>query len=402
MHDKPYRPKYLTRLEQIPQLSDEERRRLRPVQDEFVFRTNEYYNSLIDWDDPNDPIRRLVIPDLRELDGWGRLDASNEASYTRVPGLEHKYDSVALLLVNDVCGAYCRFCFRKRLFMDQNDEVVRDVSAGIAYLREHPEISEVLLTGGDPLLISTRKLGNIIGQLREIDHVEIIRIGSKIPAFNPFRILNDPSLPEMFRRYSRPDRRIYIMAHFNHPRELTPVAIEGLNVLRQAGVIIVNQTPMIAGINDDPDTLSDLFRKCAAAGVPPYYVFQCRPTLGNRVYSVPVERAYEIFETAKMRCSGLAKRARLVMSHETGKIEIAGLTDRHVIFKYHRAADPDLSGRVYIFRRNPRATWFDDYHALVEASDLANPYGSAINERGSASGEGTELAGEQGRLRYPR
>ncbi|MDH3196943.1 MAG: KamA family radical SAM protein [Candidatus Krumholzibacteria bacterium] len=402
MRDKTYKPKYLTRLEQIPQLSDEERKRLRPVHDEFVFRTNDYYNSLIDWNDPDDPIRRLVIPDVRELDGWGRLDASNEASYKRVPGLEHKYDSVALLLVNDVCGAYCRFCFRKRLFMNGNDEVVRDVSEGIAYIREHPEIAEVLLTGGDPLLVSTRKLGNIIGRLREIDHVEIIRIGSKIPAFNPFRILNDPTLAEIFRRYSLPHKRIYVMAQFNHPRELTPEAIEGLHVLRQAGVIIVNQTPMIAGVNDDPDTLSELFRKCAAVGVPPYYVFQCRPTLGNRIYSVPVERAYEIFETAKMRCSGLAKRARLVMSHETGKIEIAGLTDRHVVFKYHRAADPDLAGRVYIFRRNPRATWFDDYHAVVEASGLENPYGSAINEAGSATGDGGEVAGEQGRLRFPR
>lgn len=270
--DKPeYKPKYITRLENIPELSTEELESLKAVNDEFVFRTNDYYQTLIDWNDPDDPIRRLVIPDVRELENWGRLDASDEESYTRVPGLEHKYDSIALLLVNDVCGAYCRFCFRKRLFMDDNDEVVRDTSAGIAYIKEHKEITDVLLTGGDPLLTSTRQLRNIISEIRKIDHVEIIRIGSKIPAFNPYRIINDPELHKMFREFSTPEKRIYVMCHFNHPRELTPVAVQGLSILQECGVVTVNQTPMIAGINDDPETLSELFRKCSFYGVPPYY-----------------------------------------------------------------------------------------------------------------------------------
>jgi len=381
-----FKPKYITRLENVPQLSEEERARLKPVEREFVFRTNDYYNSLIDWSDPDDPIRRLVIPDARELDRWGMLDASNEESYTRVPGLEHKYDSTALLLVNDVCGAYCRFCFRKRLFMDTNDEVHRDVSEGLEYIRDHEEITNVLLTGGDPLLMSTRQIRHVLGELREIEHVQIIRIGSKLPAFNPFRVINDPELQDVFREYSTPDKRIYVMCHFNHPREFTPQAVEGLNILQQCGVVTVNQTPMIAGINDDPDTLAELFRQCSFHGVPPYYVFQCRPTLGNRIYSVPLEHAYEVFETAKMNCSGLAKRARLCMSHETGKIEIAALTHRHVIFKYHRAADPDLSGRVFVCRRNPEGRWFDDYD-VVEDFGFENPYGSTINEPGSALGE---------------
>ncbi len=141
------------------------------------------------------------MPSIGELQAWGRLDASDEEEYTKVSGLEHKYEFTALLLVNDVCGAYCRFCFRKRLFMDANDEVVRDVSAGIKYIKEHPEINNVLLTGGDPLVLSTQKLENIICQVRDIDHVKIIRIGTKIPAFNPFRIINDSGLVEMFERY---------------------------------------------------------------------------------------------------------------------------------------------------------------------------------------------------------
>lgn len=378
MRDSGYNPKYVTRLNQIPQLDDDEKRRLKKVEKAFVFRSNTYYQSLIDWDDEDDPIRRIVVPNVNELEDWGDLDASNEDAYTRVPGLEHKYDSVALLLVNNVCGAYCRFCFRKRLFMDENDEVVRDVSGGIEYIERHPEISDVLMTGGDPLLLATRQLRKIIRRLRTIDHVKIIRIGSKIPAFNPYRILNDPELVALFQTYSTPDRRIYVMCHFNHPKEFTAAAIEGLNTMRAAGAVLVNQTPLVKGVNDDPDVLAELFQKCSFYGVPPYYVFQCRPTLGNHIFTVPVERAYKIFETAKMKCSGLAKRARLAMSHETGKVEIAALTKTRIIFKYHRAASPELSGRVFIFKRNPRATWFDDYTELVEEYAPENPYASAL------------------------
>ena len=217
------KPKYITAINKVAELSPEEKAIGTKISERFVFRTNDYYQSLINWDDPNDPIRRLVIPDAKELNEWGRLDASYEELYTKVPGLEHKYTDTALLLCNDVCGAYCRFCFRKRLFMDENDEVVRDVSKGIDYIRSHPEISNVLLTGGDPLIMSTSKLEPIIQRLREIPHVKIIRLGSKMPAFNPFRILEDPKLHAMFERYSTTEAgRIYVMCHFNHPVEAHP------------------------------------------------------------------------------------------------------------------------------------------------------------------------------------
>lgn len=362
--------KYLTRLDQIPQLSQGEINRLREVDEKFVFRTNDYYQSLIDWNDPEDPIRRIVIPDVQELDEWGRLDASNEESYTVAKGLEHKYDSTALLLVNEVCAAYCRFCFRKRLFMDENEEVTKDVSDGLEYIRTHKEINNVLLTGGDPLIMSTSKLEPIIQKVREVEHVNIIRIGTKIPAFNPMRIYNDPSLEAMFRKYSTPEKRIYVMAHFNHPRELTPEAVRGLSFLLNAGAIVVNQTPMIAGVNDDPDVLAEMFNKLSYIGVPPYYLFQCRPTLGNRIYVTPMEEAFEIFETARTRCSGLAKRARFVMSHDSGKIEIIGLTERHIYFKYLRAADEENDAKFMVFKRNPEAYWFDDYKEMVEEYSL--------------------------------
>jgi KamA family protein len=355
------KPKYITKLDQVPQLAEAEKQRLQPVSEKFVFRSNDYYQSLIDWDDPNDPIRRLVVPMEEELDEWGRLDASHEELYTKVPGLEHKYTDTALLLVNDVCGAYCRFCFRKRLFMDDNDEVVRDITQGVAYIRQHTEITNVLLTGGDPLIMSTSKLGPIIEQLRAIPHLKIIRIGTKMPAFNPHRIVNDPDLLKMIEQNSTSEGRIYIMAHFNHVRELTPIAQKSLDLLQKHGAITVNQTPLIGGVNDSSAALLELFNKLSFMGVPPYYVFQCRPTEGNKSYSVPLEEGYEMFRWAQSHCSGLAKRARFCMSHVTGKIEVAALTEDQIVFKYHQAADPRNVGRVMIFDRNPEAHWFDDY-----------------------------------------
>src|SRR5215213_7470288 len=139
------RPRYLTRLDQVGSLSAEERQELKPVSKKFAFRTNEYYQSLINWDDPDDPIRRIVMPDVQELQEFGEMDASDESSYTVLRGLEHKYADTALLLVNNVCGAYCRFCFRKRLFTDGNDEVVNDITDAAAYIKRHPEINNVLL-----------------------------------------------------------------------------------------------------------------------------------------------------------------------------------------------------------------------------------------------------------------
>ncbi|MEZ5362658.1 MAG: KamA family radical SAM protein [Bryobacterales bacterium] len=360
------KPKYVTKLDHVVGLSEAERQELAPVSEKFVFRANDYYLNLIDWDDPEDPIRRLVIPDASELSDWGRLDASHEELYTKAPGLEHKYRDTALLLCNDVCGAYCRYCFRKRLFMDDNDEVVKDVQPGLNYIRQHPEINNVLLTGGDPLIMSTSKLEPIVAQLREIPHVKIIRIGSKMPAFNPHRILHDEALHAMLRKYSTPEQgRIYVMCHFNHPRELTDEARASLDVLQRNGATTINQTPLIRGINDDVETLRELFGDLSYLGVPPYYVFHCRPTEGNEAYSMPVEEGFRIFLAAQQRTSGLARRARYSMSHVTGKIEVVALTPENVILRYHRAASAQNEGRTLVFKRNPEAQWFDDYAEAV-------------------------------------
>ena len=380
------KPEYITSIKRLTELTPEEQVELAPVAEKFVFRSNSYYQQLIDWDDPDDPIRRIIIPLGGELENWGRLDASDEVSYTVVPGLEHKYSDTALLLANDACGGYCRFCFRKRLFMEDNDEVVRDISQGLEYIRQHPEISNVLLTGGDPLIMSTERLGEMIGRLWDVPHVKIIRIGTKMPAFNPARILDDPKLLEMFEKYRHPERKLYVMAHFNHPRELTDQAVEGLSALLRAGAVIVNQTPLIAKVNDSADTLATLFERLSYIGVPPYYVFQCRPTLGNRPYSVPVETAYEIFKQAQAKCSGLARRARFVMSHATGKIEVVGKSDGLVYMTYHRT--PTIAGDnggFLVFKSNPEAHWFDDY---AEAKEMHRDEAKGLRAAAAVQGNG--------------
>jgi lysine 2,3-aminomutase len=357
-------PKYLSTISELDNLvglTKKEHDEMEMVTQTFPFRSNEYYLSLIDWKDRHDPLRRIVIPDPRELKGGGCPDPSCEKNFTRLPGLQHKYDQTGLLLLSDVCGGICRFCFRKRLFIGCERETIRDVSAGLEYIRSHPGITNVLLTGGDPFTLETRRLEAILKELREIDHVSIIRIGSKIPAYNPYRFLNDPYLTEVLSRYSTPEKRIYVMAHYNHPNEMTDVSMQAIGQLHRAGVIVVNQTPILNEVNNDPAVFTQLFRKLSFAGVSPYYVFQCRPSMGNRFFQTPVERSFEIIQQAWQTCSGLAKRARFVMSHATGKIEIVGRTANHVFMRYHQAADHADIGKMLVFRSNPMARWFDDY-----------------------------------------
>ncbi len=359
--------KYIINLDLVEGLAEKEKKELKKVTDKFAFRTNNYYNSLINWNDIDDPIRRIVIPTLEELEVWGKLDASNESKYTKVHGLEHKYPDTALLLVTDVCGIYCRFCFRKRLFMNDNDEVARNVDEGIKYIKDHPEINNVLLTGGDPLVLATFKLEKILRALAEIPHVRIVRIGSKMLAVNPFRVLEDSSLLKLFEWFNtKTDKTLYLMNHFNHPREITQEARNAVRLVRETGTPLTNQTPILRGINDSVDTLQELIEELSFIGVPPYYFFQCRPTAGNKTYSTKIEETLDIIETVRLRVSGLAARVRYVMSHETGKIEILGRTENLIFFRYHRAADPGNAGRFMIFKRNPSAHWFDDYTELVE------------------------------------
>ena len=352
-------PKYITDIDKITQIPEQERKKLKKITEKFAFRVNDYYLKLIDWNDPDDPLRKLVIPNEGELMEYGRWDASDEDTNYVVPGCQHKYRTTALLLVSEVCGAYCRYCFRKRLFRNDVKEAMADVEPGLQYISEHPEINNVLLTGGDALILATKKLRMIIERLRAIPHVKIIRIGSKIPVFNPMRIYEDEELLELIREYSLPDRRIYIMAHINHPREITEEARRGFQALHDAGAIVVNQTPILKGINDDPDVLGELLDKLSWAGVTPYYFFVNRPVAGNRDFVLPLEEVYNIVEKAKAKTSGLGKRVRLSMSHTSGKIEILAIENGKAYLKYHQSRDNEY-GKFMVLDCPKDAAWFDD------------------------------------------
>lgn len=352
-------PKYLMNIDRIERIPESEREQLKRITEKFVFRVNDYYLDLIDWNDPRDPIRKLVIPNTEELGEYGRWDASDEDTNYVVPGCQHKYGTTALLIVSEVCGAYCRYCFRKRLFRNDVKEAVSDIEPGLQYIAQRKEINNVLLTGGDSLILGTPRIRMILERLREIDHVKIIRMGSKIPVFNPMRIYEDEELLEAIRTYSSPEKRIYVMAHINHPRESTKEAVKGFEALHNAGAIVVNQTPVLRGINDDPAVLGELLDKLSWAGVTPYYFFVNRPVAGNKAFVLPLREVYEIVEKAKALTSGLGKRVRLSMSHTSGKIEILAIDGGKAYLKYHQSRD-NRYGMFMTLDCPDDAAWFDD------------------------------------------
>ncbi len=351
----------ITNLDRLEQIPGNERALLHKVSQHHAFMTNDYYLSLISWDDPEDPIRRLIIPDKRELYQWGKEDPSDEGMYTSMQGVQHKYENTVLFIISNQCASICRYCFRKRIFHSRRNESLRDLDAAIAYVKNHRKVSNVLLTGGDPLMLPAHRLDEILTRIRQIDHVSVIRLGSKVPAFMPQRISDDPELLAILKYHSTANKRLYIMTHFTHPRELTPEAEIALGCLHDAGVLLANQSPLIRGVNDNAATLTELFQRLAAMGSPQYYLLQCRPVRGNYHLVVPIEEGMALFEQARSRCSGLEKRGRYVMSHTTGKVEIVGLLEKRVILKYWQAAQKKDQGRVMIFPRNPLALWLDDY-----------------------------------------
>jgi KamA family protein len=353
--------KFVRDIREVTQLSEMERARLIRVQNKYFFLATDYYLSLINWDDPEDPLRRIVVPCEEEMISWGRKDPSNEASITVMPGVQHKYSDTVLFLASESCGGQCRFCFRKRLFVDEGTrEVSLELDPALEYVRRHPEISNVLVTGGDALMLSTQRLARLLEGLSGIKHVRAIRLGSKLPAYFPQRILDDRGLQELLDRHSTGHQRIHVMSHFCHPREITDTARASVDALLRSGVVVCNQTPVIQGVNDDVDVLVELMNELLACGAMPYYFFQCRPTIGNFPYAVPITRCYFLIEYAKYQVSGLARRARYVMSHERGKIEVVGVTGKHIYVKYHRACDPNREGKFLVFYRDDEAFWYDD------------------------------------------
>jgi KamA family protein len=351
----------LTQLEQQAGLSLRLRRKLERVVKIHPMRVSPYYLSLIDWNDPSDPIRKMALPSLEELNLEGFYDTSGEAENTQMPGLQHKYSETALILATNRCAVYCRHCFRKRLVGLSNEEILKRFQDAARYIAEHKEINNVLISGGDPLVLKYEIIEKFLRVLGRIRHLRLVRIGSRVPVTLPAR-LEDQQLLAVFKRHSKSDKRLHVVTQFNHPREITPQSTKAVGNLLEAGVVVSNQTVLLRGVNDDPDTLAELMNGLVSIGVAPYYVFQCRPVKRVKHYfQVPVCEGVRIVEKAKASCNGLSKRFKYVMSHVSGKIEVLGILDGEIYFKYHEAKDRENLGVLFKRRVDEDAGWLDDF-----------------------------------------
>ncbi len=323
-------------------------------------RITAYYLSLIDWNDPCDPIRKMAIPSLEEFNLQGSYDTSGEAENTKVQGLQHKYAETALILATSRCATYCRHCFRKRLIGLSNEEVMKRFEDAVAYIRRHKGINNVLISGGDPLILQNKIIEKFLAELSDISHLDFIRFGSRAPVTFPSRF-EDQELLAILDHYSHPNRRVYVVTQFNHPREITRQSTQAVHNLMKFEILVNNQTVLLRGVNDDPAILGSLQNKLVGIGVNPYYVFQCRPV--KRVkhsFQVPICRGARIVEEAKARCNGHSKRFRYIMSHKTGKIEILGIMGDEVYLKYHQAKDPKNISKMFKRKVDEKAGWLDD------------------------------------------
>ncbi len=354
-------------------LSHAEMYRIAKIIEEHPMAVTPHYLNLIATDDPNDPIKKMVVPSAAEMSFEGSFDTSGEKENTKIRGLQHKYAQTALVLVTNGCAVYCRHCFRKRLVGVGDEEIAQDWPAIINYLRGHEEINNVLLSGGDPLTVTIEELDAILGKLVRIPHLNHIRIGSRIPVVQPSRISDQDKLVEVLERYSL-EKRIYIITQFNHPLEIAQESVQAIERLQGAGLVVSNQAVLLKGVNDDAAVLAELMTSLTRIGVVPYYLFQCRPV--SRVkgaFQVPLADACDIVDEVKARLDGLSKRFRFVMSHRTGKIEILGREGGRMFFKYHQAKDPGLLNRIFSRQINPDEGWLycedEDYKGQLPCQD---------------------------------
>lgn len=265
----------------------------------FHIRINPYYLGLIRY--PGDPIWLQCIPDARELEEDGLLeDPLAEDSHSPVPSITHRYPDRVLFLVTSQCSMYCRFCTRKRKVGDSSKINMKYLQSGLDYIRSHPEVRDVIMSGGDPLMLTDHMLEKVLIGLREIPHVEIIRLGTKMPCVLPQRIT--PKLCRMLRNY----HPIYVNTHFNHPWECTPEAKRACEMLADAGCPVGNQAVLMKGVNDDPDLMLELVRKLLAMRVRPYYLYQADVTKGTNYFRTPVRVGLEIMDKLRGHTSGLA------------------------------------------------------------------------------------------------
>lgn len=396
----------------LQRLSAEERLVMKAVAAVLPFRTNTYIiEELIDWSAiPDDPIYQLVFPqrgmlapdDLtRMMDLMWRHAPAHEIESAaheirmrlnphpdgqldmniptfdgeRLQGVQHKYAQTVLLFPSQgqICHAYCTFCFRWAQFVNEPQlRIAASEAEGLhRYLLNHPEVTDVLITGGDPLIMTARLLEKYIEPLLDpqLTHLERIRIGTKSVAYWPYRFLTDKDshdLLRLFRRIKRANKQLAIMAHYTHPREFAPpIAQAAIQRILDTGALIWGQGPLVRHINDAASIWLDLWRTEAKLGIIPYYMFVERDTGPKNYFEVPLVRAYEIFRDAYSQAPGLARTVRgPSMSAVPGKVVIRGVAEigNEQVFdlQFIQARDPAWVGRPFFARFDPHATWLTD------------------------------------------
>jgi len=407
-----YRVHNFRDLPQLQLLSSEEQFAIEVVAQVLPFKTNSYVvQELINWDDvPQDPLfvlnfpqREMLLPhhfqevadllrsgaDKSEIEQAanrirlqlnphpaGQLDHNVPTlGGTRLTGIQHKYEETVLFFPSEgqTCHAYCTFCFRWPQFvgMDELKFAMQETQLLVEYLRHHPEVTDVLVTGGDPMTMCTRKLARYIDPLLEahLPNLRTIRIGTKVLSYWPYRFLtNDDAgdVLDLFRRITRSGIHLAIMAHVNHPRELSTDAVkEAIARIRETGAEIRSQSPLLRNINDRPEVWSEMWQQQVELGCIPYYMFVARDTGAQHYFSVPLVRSWEIFRDAYQRVSGLARTARgPSMSADPGKVEILGVTkvagERVIALRMLQGRNPDWVMRPFFARYDPKATWLSD------------------------------------------
>ncbi|SHF09442.1 KamA family radical SAM protein [Alkalibacter saccharofermentans] len=288
-------------ISDILNLTDDEKEKMKVVGDKFRFAISPYYMSVINPNDPNCPVRKQSIPCGEELDESGVLDPMDEAGWSPEELVTRRYPDRLIIKVTNMCGMYCRFCQRRRMIGEHDVNAPKDkIKKAIDYVRNHPEVRDVLVTGGDSFMLSDSMIDWLLSELRSIEHVEIIRFGTRTPVTLPQRIT--PELVEILKKY----HPIYVNTHFNSQREITEESKKACELLANAGIPLGNQMVLLNGVNNDPHTVRKLNQSLLRIRVKPYYIFHPKTVKGTSHFWVNLEEGMEIMETLRGRTSGLA------------------------------------------------------------------------------------------------
>ncbi len=353
-------------LKQHLPLNPQEEADLRKVVEIHPMNIPRYYLGLIDIDDPADPVRKLCIPDAQELVVAGAMgdttkDPYGDDKHDKGNGVLHKYDYTALVVTSEYCAMYCRHCFRKRMVGLPNDLTVKNFEKAASYIANHPEITNAIMSGGDPLMLPTKVLKKMLHALKDIDHLNHVRIGSRVPVSYPLRLFDD-ELIDLLRNFNT-KKTLFIPTHFNHAREITPVSTEAILRLRNAGITVNNQAVLLAGVNDSVPALVDLMNGLLRIGVNPYYLYQCMPVARVRHhFQVPLKKGVDLVDEARHSFDGYAKRFKFIIGHDIGKLEICGrIGDKLVLKQLHARNEhkKDIS-RLLVCQLTENGGWLDD------------------------------------------